>query len=63
MAATRYGTPPVVRGSTNSSILRNVAILRERYPRQSEAQDMAIALNIASDTKQLRGHGKPREIK
>lgn len=59
MATTRYGTPPMVRGSTNSSILRNVAILRERYPRQSEAQDMAIALNVASDTAKLRGHGRP----
>ena len=63
MATTRYGTPPVVRGSTNASILRNVAVLRERYPRQSEAQDMAIALNIASDTQRLRGHGKPTERK
>lgn len=60
MATTRYGTPPVVRGKTNETILRNVAILRERYPRQSEAQDMAIALNIASDVTKLRGHGKPQ---
>lgn len=50
-----YGTPRVVRGSTQTSILRNVAILRERYPRQSQAQDMAIALNVASDVRQARG--------
>ena len=55
MPTTRYGTPKMVRGSTNSSILRNVAILRERYPQQSEAQDMAIALNVATDVKQTRG--------
>lgn len=56
----KYGTPRVVRGNTQSSILRNVAILRERYPQQSQAQDMAIALNVASDVTKLRGHGKPR---
>lgn len=58
--AIKYGTPRMVRGSTQSSILRNVAILRERYPRQSMAQDMAIALNVASDVTKLRGHGRPR---
>ena len=58
--AIKYGTPRMVRGNTQSSILRNVAILRERYPRQSMAQDMAIALNVASDTTKLRGHGKAR---
>ena len=56
----KYGTPRMVRGNTNSSIVRNVAILRERYPRQSMRQDMAIALNVASDVTKLRGHGKPR---
>lgn len=56
----KYGTPKMVRGSTNSSILRNVAILRERYPRQSLKQDMAISLNVASDVSKLRGHGKPK---
>lgn len=61
MAATRYGTPRMIRGSSNQSILRNVAVLRERYPRQSEAQDMAIALNVASDTRgQQRGAVKDR---
>ena len=43
----KYGTPKMIRGKTNSSILRNVAILSERYPQQSKAQDMAIALNVA----------------
>jgi hypothetical protein len=56
----KYGTPRMVRGNTNSSIVRNVAILRERYPRQSMRQDMAIALNVASDVTRLRGHGRPR---
>ena len=37
----------MIRGKTNSSILRNVAILQERYPQQSIKQDMAIALNVA----------------
>ena len=46
-----YGTPKVIRGKTNSTILRNVAILSERYPRQSIKQDMAIALNVATDVK------------
>lgn len=45
-----YGTPKVIRGKTNSTILRNVAILNERYPRQSIKQDMAIALNVATDS-------------
>lgn len=54
-----YGTPRMVRGRTQSSILRNVAILRERYPNQSVRQDMAIALNVASDVTRLRGHGRP----
>ena len=58
--AIKYGTPRMVRGNTQTSILRNVAILRERYPRQSMAQDMAIALNVASDVTKLRGHGKAR---
>lgn len=56
----KYGTPTMVRGNTNTSILRNVAILRERYPRQSQAQDMAIALNVASKVTTLRGHGRPK---
>lgn len=56
----KYGTPKMVRGNTQTSILRNVAILRERYPNQSVKQDMAIALNVASDTTKLRGHGRPR---
>lgn len=55
----KYGTPRVVRGSTNTSILRNVAILRERYPRQSAAQDMAIALNIATDVSRVRAQTTP----
>jgi hypothetical protein len=46
-----YGTPKVIRGKTNSTILRNVAILSERYPRQSIKQDMAISLNVATDAK------------
>jgi hypothetical protein len=57
-----YGTPKVIRGKTNSTILRNVAILNERYPRQSIKQDMAIALNVATDAqrgKQPR-RGGPR---
>ena len=61
--AIKYGTPRMVRGSTQTSILRNVAILRERYPRQSMAQDMAIALNVASDVSrpaQQRGPLKDR---
>lgn len=58
--AMKYGTPRMVRGNTQTSILRNVAILRERYPRQSQAQDMAIALNVAQDVTRLRGHGRPR---
>ena len=59
--AIKYGTPRMVRGSTQTSILRNVAILRERYPRQSMAQDMAIALNVASDVRgQQRGGLKDR---
>ena len=56
--AMKYGTPRMVRGNTQTSILRNVAILKERYPRQSIQQDMAIALNVASDVTQLRGHGR-----
>ena len=44
-----YGTPKMIRGKTNSTILRNVAILSQRYPRQSIKQDMAIALNVATD--------------
>lgn len=56
----KYGTPRMVRGNTQSSILRNVAILRERYPSQSVRQDMAIALNVATDVTRLRGHGKAR---
>jgi hypothetical protein len=55
----KYGTPKMVRGNTNSSIVRNVAILRERFPQQSQRQDMAIALNVARDVTTLRGHGKP----
>lgn len=58
--ALKYGTPRMIRGNTQSTILRNVALLRERYPRQSQAQDMAIALNVASDVTTLRGHGRPR---
>lgn len=61
--AIKYGTPRMVRGSTQTSILRNVAILRERYPRQSMRQDMAIALNVASDVSrpaQQRGALKDR---
>ena len=46
-----YGTPKMIRGQTNSTILRNVAILSQRYPRQSKKQDMAIALNVATDVK------------
>ena len=60
MAGTNYGTPRMVRGNTQTSILRNVAILRERYPQQSQRQDMAIALNVASDVTKLRGHGRPQ---
>ena len=56
----KYGTPTMVRGYTQISILRNVAILRERFPQQSMAQDMAISLNVASDVTKLRGHGKPK---
>lgn len=52
-----YGTPRMIRGSSNQSILRNVAVLRERFPNQSVRQDMAIALNVASDTS--RGRLKP----
>jgi hypothetical protein len=44
----------MIRGSSNQSVLRNVAVLRERYPNQSVRQDMAIALNVASDTSQGR---------
>lgn len=62
MEGTKYGTPRMVRGNTQTSILRNVAILRDRYPRQSQAQDMAIALNVASDVTKLRGHGRPRSM-
>lgn len=54
-----YGTPKIIRGKTNSTILRNVAVLRERYPQQSIRQDMAIALNVASDVKQATGQ-QPR---
>jgi hypothetical protein len=46
-----YGTPKIIRGQTNSTILRNVAILSQRFPRQSQKQDMAIALNVATDVK------------
>lgn len=60
--ALKYGTPRMIRGNTQSTILRNVALLKERYPRQSQAQDMAIALNVASDVTKLRGHGRPRSV-
>lgn len=50
----KYGTPRVIRGTTNSTILRNVAILQERYPRQSIRQDMAISLNVAGLTRSQR---------
>ena len=49
-----YGTPKMIRGKTNSTILRNVAILQERYPRQSIKQDMAISLNVAGLTRSQR---------
>lgn len=49
-----YGTPRVIRGTTNSTILRNVAILQQRYPTQSIKQDMAISLNVASLTRSMR---------
>jgi hypothetical protein len=49
-----YGTPKMIRGKTNSTILRNVAILQERYPRQSIRQDMAISLNVAGLTRSQR---------
>jgi hypothetical protein len=49
-----YGTPKVIRGKSNSTILRNVAILQERYPRQSIKQDMAISLNVAGLTRSQR---------
>jgi len=55
----KYGTPPVVRGRTQNSILRNVAILRERFPRQTARQDMAIALNIAADVSRVRAQTQP----
>ena len=57
--AMKYGTPRMVRGNTQTSILRNVAILRERYPRQSQAQDMAIALNVATDVSRVRANAAP----
>jgi hypothetical protein len=50
----KYGTPKMIRGKTNSTILRNVAILSERYPRQSIKQDMAISLNVAGLVRSLR---------
>jgi hypothetical protein len=55
----KYGTPRMIRGSSNQSILRNVAVLRERFPRQSVRQDMAIALNVATDTARSRGRLRP----
>jgi hypothetical protein len=55
----KYGTPRIIRGKTNSTILRNIAVLRERYPQQSQAQDMAIALNVAQDVSTVRGQ-QPR---
>jgi hypothetical protein len=50
----KYGTPRVIRGKSNSTILRNVAILQERYPTQSIRQDMAISLNVAGLTRSQR---------
>ena len=50
----KYGTPKIIRGKTNSTILRNVAVLRERYPQQSIRQDMAISLNVATDAQRGR---------
>ena len=49
-----YGTPKMIRGKTNSTILRNVAILQQRYPTQSIKQDMAISLNVAGLTRSQR---------
>lgn len=49
-----YGTPKVIRGNSNTTILRNVAILQERYPTQSIKQDMAISLNVAGLTRSMR---------
>ena len=50
----KYGTPKMIRGRTNTTILRNVAILQERYPTQSIKQDMAISLNVAGLTRSQR---------
>jgi hypothetical protein len=55
----KYATPRIIRGRTNSTILRNIAVLRERYPSQSQAQDMAISLNVAQDVSTRRGQ-QPR---
>ena len=49
-----YGTPKVIRGKSNTTILRNVAILQQRYPTQSIKQDMAISLNVAGLTRSQR---------
>ena len=58
----KYGTPKMIRGRTNTTILRNVAILQERYPTQSIKQDMAISLNVAGLTRSQREQ-QPRRDK
>lgn len=39
----------VIRGFTETSINKNIGILKRAYPTQTRARDTAIAMNIAED--------------
>ena len=39
----------VIRGFTETSINKNIGILKQAYPAQTKARDTAIAMNIAED--------------
>ena len=39
----------VIRGFTETSINKNIGILKKAYPAQTKARDTAIAMNIAED--------------
>ena len=39
----------VIRGFTETSINKNIQMLKREYPTQTQARDTAVALNIAED--------------
>ena len=45
----------IIRGYSERSIGRNIAYEMKKYPKQSQAQNIAIALNVARDAAQAAG--------